>query len=92
MLVYDDTNQEKPLSIYNKGIDRQTLSYYDKGIIYPNISREEPLKIECQHFIDCIQKNKTPLTNGKRGIKVLKILEAIQKSLDSNGHLIEISD
>lgn len=98
MLVYDDTNQAKPLSIYNKGINwsvfkkskGKIISYYDQGVDYPKVSSKEPLKIECQHFIDCIKKNKIPLTNGQRGVKVLKILEAIQKSLDSNGHLIKI--
>lgn len=99
ILVYDDTNQLKPLSIYNKGINwsifkkskQKTISYFDKGVSYPKVGKGEPLRIECQHFIDCIRKNKIPLTNGQRGIEVLKILEAIQKSLDSNGHLIEIS-
>lgn len=99
MLVYNDVNPTKPISIYNKGINcltfqksrQKNISYYDKGVRYPKVSSEEPLKIECRHFIECIQKNKTPLTNGKRGVEVLKILEVIQKSLDSNGHLFKVA-
>ena len=97
-LVYDDTNSAEPISIYNRGIDwltfersnQQKISYRDHGVSCPKVSSEEPLRIECQHFIDCIRENKTPLTNGQRGIDVLKILTLIQKSLDSNGHLIKV--
>lgn len=99
MLVYEDTNLDNPITIYNKGIVRpisqkskqKAVSYYDKGVSYPKASLEEPLKIECRHFIDCIKNKRTPLTDGRRGTEVLKILEAIQKSLNSNGHLIEIN-
>jgi len=79
MLVYDDTNKEKPLSIYYKG-----------KVSHLKVSLAEPLRVECQHFIDCIREKKTPLTDGQRGLKIIKILAAVQKSLDSNSRLIKI--
>jgi predicted dehydrogenase len=99
MLLYDDVNSEQPLAVYDKGIDsvifkesnQKNVSYYDKGMYLPRISQGEPLKIECQHFIDCIRENKPPLTNGRRGMEVLKILESIQKSLDLKGELVKIN-
>jgi UDP-2-acetamido-3-amino-2,3-dideoxy-glucuronate N-acetyltransferase len=41
----------------------------------------EPLKLECLHFLDCIEKRKTPLTDGHNGLRVLKVLEACQRSM-----------
>jgi len=87
MLVYDDTNSEKPLVVYH----HQGSNWLVKPkISYPKVKKEEPLRIECQHFIDCIRKKKTPLTDGQRGLKIIKILAAVQKSLDSNSRLIKI--
>ncbi|HJN62219.1 MAG TPA: Gfo/Idh/MocA family oxidoreductase [Candidatus Parcubacteria bacterium] len=96
MLVYNDIDREKPLVLYNKGINwsafkkSKKISFYDKGVSYPKVKQKEPLRVECQHFIDCLRKKKTPLTDGKRGVKIVKILEKIQKSLDSNGKLINV--
>ncbi len=50
----------------------------------------EPLKLECQHFIDCIQKNMEPLTNGDGGLEVLRVLNAAQKSLDDHGANVKV--
>jgi len=87
MLVYDDINSEKPLTIYH----HQGSSWLVKPkVSYPKIKKEEPLRIECQHFIDCIRKKKTPLTDGQRGLKIIKILAAVQKSLDLNGRIINV--
>lgn len=98
-LVYDDTNIENPIAVYDKGIDLKAfkesknnlIKYYDKGVSYPKVDKREPLNIECEHFIQCIKNRKTPLTNGERGLDVLKILEAVQKSMDSNGNLVKIN-
>lgn len=56
-----------------------------------SIPQDEPLKLECQHFLDCISKNKQPLTDGREGIRVLKVLNASQRSLDEKGRKISIS-
>ena len=47
----------------------------------PKIDFVEPLKVECAHFIECIENHKTPLSDGYNGLVVVKILESIQKSI-----------
>lgn len=79
-LVFDDINKEKPLTIYNS----------DLSASYPEVEQGEPLAIECRHFIDCIEKSETPLTDGKRGLEIIKILEALQKSLNSDGKPVNV--
>src|SRR6266446_9900279 len=55
------------------------------------IKQEEPLKIECQHFLDCIRQGLTPLTNGEQGLKLVKILEAASSSLKRNGASVNLN-
>ena len=97
MVLYDDVEPVEKIKIYDKGIDIKPDQvtafnplYRGGDIIIPKIDQSEALKRLSEHFIDCIKYKKNPLTDGQQGINVLKILEAIQKSLDSNGQLIEI--
>lgn len=55
-----------------------------------DINEEEPLKLECRHFIDCISNNTKPLTDGEEGLRVLKVLNASQSSLNENGRKIYV--
>lgn len=89
MAVFDDIEPSQKLKIYDKGVnfvpgftsypESFTLRFGDIHI--PKIDLEEPLRVECEHFIDCINKNKRPLSNGKNGVEVVKVLEALGKSL-----------
>ena len=64
---------------------------YHYGDSYtPYIKQEEPLKVECQHFLDCIRHKKTPLTSGRQGLEVVRILEAASVSLKQNGAAISL--
>jgi predicted dehydrogenase/serine acetyltransferase len=56
-----------------------------------NIPQEEPLRQECQHFLECMTNGTKPITDGKEGLQVLKILNASQASLNSNGRKIMFS-
>jgi len=56
-----------------------------------DIPEDEPLKLECKHFIDCIASNQRPLTDGYEGLRVLKILNASQQSLDSHGRKVDLT-
>ena len=93
MVVFDDMESMEKVKIYDKGITKSgaVVSYGESltlrfGDIYiPRINMSEPLTIECQHFIDCIQENKTPKSDGKDGLRALKVLAAAQKSLDRGG-------
>jgi predicted dehydrogenase len=63
-------------------------SYHSGDITIPHIQFAEPLRQECQHFIDCIVKRTEPLSSGRDGRDVVKILEAAQRSL-TNGSIQE---
>ncbi len=104
MIVYDDGSDAK-IKIYDKGIKKQNISdslgaYDDFGkfqlikhagdVSIPKIDFVEPLKIMCSHFIDCLVNNKKPLTDGENGLRVVKVLEAAQKSISQNGKNIII--
>jgi predicted dehydrogenase len=98
MAVLDDTAATEKLRIYDKGID-YTPSYGDYGeslsirigdISIPKLDMKEPLKVECQHFLDCIIKGDEPLTGGEQGQKVIQILEAADQSLREQSRAIPI--
>ena len=98
MAVLDDTETTEKLRIYDKGID-YTPSYGDYGeslsirigdISIPKLDMVEPLKTECQHFLDCITKGDRPLTGGEQGLKVVQVLEAADRSLGEQSRAIPI--
>jgi predicted dehydrogenase len=99
MVVFDDMESAEKIKLYDKGVDAppsydsygeyQTLRIGD--IIIPKIRMAEPLKNECQHFLDCIQGDHKPLTDGREGLQVLRVLEAAQKSLKNRGVPVELS-
>jgi len=93
MVVFDDVEPAEKLRIYDKGAD-VNLEYHSYGdyitlrsgdILIPRISMTEPLKIECEHFIDCIERDEKPRTDGRDGLRVVRVLEAGSKSLAENG-------
>jgi predicted dehydrogenase len=96
MVVYNDIEMQEKLRIYDKGVDspprgttqleETTFSYRYGDITIPNIKMAEPLKQECLHFIDCVQNKKEPISSGEEGYRVVKILEAAQRSLVDSGH------
>jgi predicted dehydrogenase len=93
MLVYDDIAEEKIL-IYDKGVDVPAysdtveefhLSYrYGDVLPYP-VEWNEPLRVECQHFLQCIREGTEPRSSGKVGLRVVRVLEAAQRSLLNGG-------
>ena len=99
MLVYDDIEANEKIKIYDKGVE--VPPYYDTfadfqfsyryGDIHsPRIEDYEPLKKVCDHFIECIKKGRTPLSDGYSGLRVVSILEAATKSLKLNGKAVSI--
>ena len=62
-----------------------------KEIVPVELVMEEQLRLECQHFINCIVSGKQPLTDGNEGLRVLKVLNAAQESIDQNSATIQIS-
>jgi len=94
MIVYDDVQTLEKVRIYDVRVDRPPhydtfadfhYSYHYGDSYIPKINQEEPLKTECQHFLDCIEKGMTPITGGRQGLGLVKILEASSLSLKLNG-------
>jgi predicted dehydrogenase len=93
MAVFDDMATTEKLRIYNnsaeKKIDYDTYGDYITlrfgEITIPYVAVTEPLKLECQHFLECIEKRQAPRTSGRDGLRVVKVLEAANHSLRNNG-------
>ena len=99
MLVYDDIESQEKIKIFDKGVD--VPPYYDTyadfnfsyryGDIYsPRIDDYEPLKKECDHFIECTKRGVAPISDGYSGLRVVSILEATSKSLRLAGKAVKI--
>jgi predicted dehydrogenase len=93
MVVYDDVSTEGKVRIYDKGVYRKGDPIYGEfqyklhsgDILIPRIDMQEPLTLECAHFVDCIRRGQTPDTDGANGLRVVAVLEAAQKSLANGG-------
>jgi predicted dehydrogenase len=101
MIVYDDLQTHEKIRIYDTRVDRPPhhdtfadfhYSYHYGDSYIPYLKQEEPLKVECQHFLDCIEEGATPLTNGRKGLELVRILEAASKSLASAGAPVTFSE
>jgi predicted dehydrogenase len=93
MAVFDDVETTEKLRVYDKSAEQNTsynsfaeyvtLRFGDVTI--PHLKIEEPLRLECQHFLDCVREHTQPLSDGMDGLRVLKVLNAAQHSLRNNG-------
>ena len=93
MAVFDDVRAQDKLQLYDKKIDliegQFVVTKPAPEVV--NFSPEEPLLLECQHFLECIQTRRTPKTDGHDGWRVLKVLEASQRSLSMNGEPVPLT-
>jgi predicted dehydrogenase len=98
MVVYNDVETEQKIKIYDKGVDAPDYTdgfgefqynYRSGDIIIPKVRFIEPLRQECQHFVDSIINHTEPCSSGADGLRVIKILEAAQRSM-SNGSTHEV--
>lgn len=102
MAVFDDMNPDEKVKIFNKGVTHsgtngtewQPASYGEyvqlrHGDTYiPRISSEEPLRLQCRHFANCVRGVESPRASGADGVAVVEVLEALQRSLDESGAVI----
>lgn len=87
MAVFDDLEPEKKLVLYGHRIswvDRKPVAERDGGQVI-SIPKEEPLRKECQHFLECVRTLARPHTNGEDALQVLEVLDACGRSLNQNG-------
>lgn len=101
MLVYDDIEPLEKMRIYDKCVEfpphydtfaEFTYSYHYGDMYVPYIKQVEPLKVECQSFIDCISSGIASDSDGSEGLKVVRILEAAGKSIRNDGALVLLAD
>lgn len=99
MILYDDLEPSEKVKIYDKGITvsqspeavyEMLVSYRSGDMWAPRLDSTEALQAEAQHFIDCIETGKQPVTDGQAGLRLVKIVEAAEQSLRGRGQLVEI--
>ena len=99
MVVFDDMEASEKIRIYDKGADvkegsvasyAEAITLRTGDILLPKISSAEPLKLECQHFVDSINNNTAPRSDGADGLRVVRVLEAGSKSLARGGELVKL--
>ncbi len=99
MIAYDDMEPLQKIKIYDQRVDRPPhydtfaefqYSYHYGDVHAPYIKQEEPLKLQCQHFIDCIRGGRTPMTDGVQGTALVRILEASSLSIKEGGRRITV--
>jgi len=100
MIVYDDIESSEKVKVYDKGVDirnssgngsearyKLLVSYRSGDMYAPHIDGTEALRSVVQHFADCIQNGKTPITDGHCGLRVVSVLEAATRSMKGHGRL-----
>jgi predicted dehydrogenase len=92
MATFDDMEIERKLTVYDKGFDEDYSSYGEyiarSGDIHsPRVSNEEPLRIECRHFLDCIRDGSEPRTGAESALRVVRVLERLQRSLAESSYV-----
>jgi predicted dehydrogenase len=89
MATFDDMALEGKIAVYDKGFDEQSNSYGEyitrSGDIWsPRLSNVEPLRTECEHFVRSVRGATAPISGGAAGLRVVRVLEALQRSLDAS--------
>jgi len=100
MIVYDDLAPLEKIRVFDMRVERPPhydtfgefqYAYHYGDMYAPYIKQEEPLKTECQHFLDCIKDGTTPVSCGTRGTELVRILEASSESIQRGGAAVAIS-
>jgi predicted dehydrogenase len=98
-LVYNDLDPAEPLKVYDRGIRvapgaearRGLLVSYRSGDVWsPHVERAEPLQAVVAHFAECVRAGRRPLTDGEAGLRVVRILEAAERSIKAQGGRITL--
>jgi predicted dehydrogenase len=89
MATFDDMALEGKLTVYDKGVDEDARGYGEyitrSGDIFsPRIPNVEPLRVECEHFVECVRTGAVPRSDGESGVRVVRVLEALQRSLEES--------
>ncbi|MBD3368130.1 MAG: gfo/Idh/MocA family oxidoreductase [Candidatus Eisenbacteria bacterium] len=99
MVVFDDMEPAEKVRIYDKGVEpngrfvgyAESLSLRFGEVVVPAIAMQEPLRLECEHFLECVRERQRPRSDGHDGLRVVRVLDAAQRSLKNNGTPIDLS-
>ena len=100
MVIYDDLEPREKIRIYDVRVERPPhydtfgqfhYSYHYGDCYIPHLQQGEPLNVLCRHFLECVEEGKTPLTCGREGAKLVRILEACSESLEVGGAPVSVS-
>jgi len=98
MVVWNDLEADEKIKIYDKGVSVKNgegmynllVSYRSGDMWAPKVEQTEALRAEVNHFMDCITANRAPVNDGHAGLRVVRLLEAAEKSLNDRGSLVQI--
>jgi len=100
MVVWNDLEADEKIKIYDKGasvrngegMHKLLVSYRSGDMWAPRVEQTEALKAEVSHFVDCITNNRPPINDGHAGLRVVRLLEASERSLKARGRLVEVEE
>jgi predicted dehydrogenase len=101
MILYDDNEPLEKIKIYDKRVEVPPhydtfaefhYSYHYGDMYAPYIKQVEPLKVQCEHFLDCIRTGQEPHSSGSDGLHVVQVLEAASESLKRDGAKVDIAE
>jgi predicted dehydrogenase len=102
MIVYDDMQRSEKIKVYDKGIAidsssdgidaiyKASINYRTGDVVAPHLKNSEALAVEVAHFVDCVRTRQRPQVDGLAGLRVVRLLEAAQQSLEQRGRRIEL--
>lgn len=99
MAVFDDAESTEKLRIYDNHAEMPPAKSYGEAIqvrfgdiLIPRVEMTEPLRLECKHFVECVRDRATPVSDGHDGLRVIRIIEAAQRSMEQDGVPIALED
>jgi len=98
MLVWNDLDPDEKIKVYDKGVEITKaegvydllVSYRSGDVWVPKVDSTEALKVELEYFVECILQGKTPSNDGAAGLRVVRLLEAAEQSLNARGQLVTL--
>jgi len=98
MLVWNDTVADEKIKVYDKGVSVKNkkgvynlrVSYRSGDMWAPRVEQVEALRLESEYFVDCVKNDKIPINDGCAGLRIVKLLEACDKSIRNNGNVVKL--
>jgi predicted dehydrogenase len=101
MLVYDDMESSEKVKVYDKGVvqnldpdrrEKMLTGYRNGDVLVPNLETTEALRLMAKEFIASIVEKRPALSDGHAGLRIVRMLEAAQESMDDNGRMVFLND